>query len=278
MNIATERRPSTPLAPYVKALWLVPREAYADNGLTVLPVGHASLALPLDGSPMLVRQGAQPVAAVRSVDTPLLANACTQVRCFALAQGCRAAVIGAHFQPGALPLFVPGSVADMGQEVLPLAQLWGPAVNGWLPRLAAAAETGADSVLAALDELLLRQLQTSSNRPLAGMMAVAALGDPMAPLTVTEAACRNGMTPKQYRQTFSAATGLKPKEYARLARFSAALQRLSPGRGTVTEAAVECLYFDQAHLVHEFKALAGMTPTAYRLRFSRHAAETDDAE
>lgn len=65
MGVATERRPSSLLAPYVEALWLVPREAYADNGLTVLPVGHASLALPLDGSPILVRPGVQPVAVVR---------------------------------------------------------------------------------------------------------------------------------------------------------------------------------------------------------------------
>jgi AraC-like DNA-binding protein len=72
-----------------------------------------------------------------------------------------------------------------------------------------------------------------------------------------------GGSPRQLRRAFAAVTGLGPKEYLRIVRFQRALRRArqtpTPHWGTL---AVELGYYDQAHLIAEFRALSGSTPGA----------------
>ena len=60
-----------------------------------------------------------------------------------------------------------------------------------------------------------------------------------------------------------AATGLSPKQLARLVRFQAVLRALAaaPARNLASLAA-DHGYYDQAHLTGEFRALLGATPAA----------------
>ena len=72
---------------------------------------------------------------------------------------------------------------------------------------------------------------------------------------------------------FRAQVGLAPKTAARVLRFRRAAGLLvppgsdgGPGRPVprgLADVAAECGYADHAHLVREFRALAGCTPTAY---------------
>ncbi|MBC8091667.1 MAG: AraC family transcriptional regulator, partial [Pseudonocardia sp.] len=60
-----------------------------------------------------------------------------------------------------------------------------------------------------------------------------------------------------------------PKPAARVLRFQRAAELLVPTTGTcrgaitISEVAADCGYADQSHLVREFHALAGCTPTTY---------------
>jgi AraC-like DNA-binding protein len=64
---------------------------------------------------------------------------------------------------------------------------------------------------------------------------------------------------------FSAAIGIAPKRYARLARFGRVLRRLE--RRPETDWAVLALeagYADQAHFNRDFRGFAGISPGRYR--------------
>ena len=65
--------------------------------------------------------------------------------------------------------------------------------------------------------------------------------------------------------------GLSPKRFARLARFRSAIDRLATS--TLATVAVECGYADQSHLTHEFRGLAGTTPSAYRATLYKTVGE-----
>ncbi|HUI75795.1 MAG TPA: helix-turn-helix transcriptional regulator [Candidatus Acidoferrum sp.] len=84
-------------------------------------------------------------------------------------------------------------------------------------------------------------------------------------LSVAEAASRTGLLPKTFLRRFCAQTGLPPKRLSRVRRLQRIVRSLP-----ASAAADWCMiaaahgYADQAHFIHDFRELAGMTPTAYR--------------
>jgi methylphosphotriester-DNA--protein-cysteine methyltransferase len=69
------------------------------------------------------------------------------------------------------------------------------------------------------------------------------------------------------QQVFRAEVGLSPKAYQRLARFRATLTSIDAAAGLGWPAfAAERGYYDQAHLIREFRAHAGLSPTTYLQR------------
>ncbi|MBL8174904.1 MAG: AraC family transcriptional regulator [Bryobacterales bacterium] len=75
---------------------------------------------------------------------------------------------------------------------------------------------------------------------------------------------------RQFRRLCLARTGLAPKQLARVLRFRRALNALRQARrGGLTALALECGYYDQAHFIHDFRALAGTSPVRF-LQSSSH--------
>ena len=71
-----------------------------------------------------------------------------------------------------------------------------------------------------------------------------------------------GWSHKRLGQQFREHIGLTPKKAGRLFRFNQALQHYQTGDTCPADIAAACGYADQAHMIHEFRALAGMTPRA----------------
>jgi AraC-like DNA-binding protein len=128
---------------------------------------------------------------------------------------------------------------------------------------------------ALLDQLLLRRIGTPAGRPdrevawawqrlvrSDGQVAVQALAED------------TGWSRRHLLTRFRAQVGLAPKPAARVLRFQRASRLLVPtavfdGRPapptpSITDVAAACGYADHAHLVREFHALAGCTPSEYQ--------------
>ncbi len=71
-----------------------------------------------------------------------------------------------------------------------------------------------------------------------------------------------GWSDRHLAKRFRAEIGLRPKEAARVARFDRARRALRPD-GRIAEVAARHGFADQSHLVREFRALAGCTPTEW---------------
>lgn len=84
-------------------------------------------------------------------------------------------------------------------------------------------------------------------------------------IATVAAHCR--MSPRRFGELFREQVGMSPKRYARLQRFHGVVAQVHR-RARVDWAAVAADggFHDQAHLVHEFRAFAGITPTAYLAR------------
>lgn len=79
---------------------------------------------------------------------------------------------------------------------------------------------------------------------------------------MSELVAYSGIGNRQFERTFAARFGMRPKLYARIVRFQAALD--SKARSSTkswTDVAHEFGYHDQMHMVHDFEEFTGKTPT-----------------
>lgn len=75
-----------------------------------------------------------------------------------------------------------------------------------------------------------------------------------------------GWSRKHLAGSFSNAIGIGPKTLSRIVRFNRALGLSRHQSADWADIAADCGYADQAHLVREFRDLAGETPTALSVR------------
>lgn len=73
-----------------------------------------------------------------------------------------------------------------------------------------------------------------------------------------------GLSERRLGVLFQQQVGMRPKHYARLLRFRTVLAH-AQNHATVnwSYVAADCGYSDQAHLSHDFRVFAGVTPTAF---------------
>ena len=87
--------------------------------------------------------------------------------------------------------------------------------------------------------------------------------------TVSETADTIGLTQRTLNRRFRAAIGLSPKQYARTARLRRLIRYINAtDEVDWAEAAAATGFYDQSHLIHEFRDLTGILPTAYTPRTS----------
>ncbi len=69
---------------------------------------------------------------------------------------------------------------------------------------------------------------------------------------------------KQFERTFSDFVGISPKQFLKIVRFQNAIYEKSQNPElSLTEVAYNSGYFDQAHMINDFKMLSGITPKSY---------------
>jgi AraC-like DNA-binding protein len=182
-------------------------------------------------------------------------------------------IVGVSFRPGGTwPLLqIPASA--LGLRGVDLEHVWGIAGGVVRERLleaghlgagrpGAAADAGPEATIAALGAILREQMTRSPSTDRAVAFAVAAFERGA---TVREVARSTGLSERTLLRRFESRIGLGPKRYARIRRLQRVLGAIEGGRCTDwARIAQDCGFADQAHLIGDFRELAGMTPTSYR--------------
>lgn len=183
-------------------------------------------------------------------------------------------MVGVRLHPWrAAHLFHP-SVAPRGISLDP-----GPELLALSARIRALLGEGdSDAALELLESQLLER-QSEADRAL---RAVEAAG---LQLYATDGAARIGalaamlgLSVRQLERRFKEGTGLPPKAFARLVRFSRVSERLERHPDErLTELAFEFGYADQAHFIREFRTFAGVSPSRFATE-ARRAARSEGAD
>jgi AraC-like DNA-binding protein len=248
-----EIQPSAQLRPFVRTFWILEHDGEEATPQRVVPDGHSELILNW-GRPFEMFQRDRWIGQPRhflagQIDQPLL-----------LRPKGPAKMLGIGFHPhGAARLFAP-SMRELSGRFTPIEDL-SPALARDLDR-----SLNSPDPLAAVEATLL-----GCTHP----------GDPLVAEAVRRIALAKGasglaglardlgLSIRQLERRFRDAVGLPPKVFCRIERFNNVFRVLGQGAWNWVETAMECGYYDQAHLIRDCKDIAGATPA------SLLAADTD---
>jgi len=167
-----------------------------------------------------------------------------------------------RLRPGAGRLILGVPVRDLTDRIVRVADLWDADVT---PR---GQSSDPARLLRQLGTLIVGRIEAHSaadraRADLARQAAHALAGRPGQPRQpVPSVARRLAVSERHLRNLFTDRIGTSPKRYERLTRVRAVLAHGSHGRRWSTLAA-ETGYYDQSHMIAEFRDVMGVTPAAY---------------
>jgi methylphosphotriester-DNA--protein-cysteine methyltransferase len=229
----------------------------------VVPDGAVRLVFNIGAAPSVDEQAGRPAEVIGASATPVV------VRMRGRVEG-----LSITLRPGAASALLGIPAGALSEQTVPLDALWPGAGTELRDRLAEAGDEAArvEVLRAALHRRLIRS--GASLHPGAAHAArlIAASGGRARLRDVADAI---GVGDRRLQQLFHAHIGLSPRAWSRLARLHGCLRdlrrRASPGWA---EVAVDSGFYDQSHLVNEFRALCGLTPTEFLTRSISHSSKT----
>lgn len=251
--------PGPPLSAHVAELWYL-SAAPPHAAERILPSGTLQLVVNLDEDEVRIYDG----PTLRRHSGAVVSGAYQSS--FGVDTREHASMVGVHFRPGGAWPFLgapPGALTDTHVD---LAELWGLRAAELRERLCAAPEPRARFEL--LERALLDRL--SDARPGHPLVphAIAALDG--GERRVADVAATLGISHRRLVDVFTAETGLAPKAFARITRFRRALSQAEREREPDwARLAAVSGFCDQSHLIREFVALSGNSPTALVAQSSR---------
>ena len=157
-------------------------------------------------------------------------------------------------------LGVPASA--LAGRIVALEDLWGAAATRrLLDRLAGAGDMV--NMAAILESAIAERFAIADGRRAPARLALDA-AERLTNTRVNIVASQLGVSERHLRRVFRETVGVSPKTFAKLARFRRALRAArEDGHGGWASIAAATGYYDQAHLIAEFRAIAGVTPRAF---------------
>jgi len=231
------------LAPFVECFWI--SEIESDGCQRILPDGCLDLLFFSRGNQLV---DAQVVGAMtRFQDVRLRA---------------RESILGIRFLPGMAGACLRCDIPSLNDRAASLESVLGR------PAITLLKDLGRCSSIEARVEKLAPRLVTCS-KVSEVQHAIAELVRRRGHLSVTGFADAAGLGDRQLRRACYRYSGLGPKQLSRILRFRHASNLVRQGMKDFAGLALDCGYYDQAHLIRDFRDLAGITPARYMRQQSR---------
>ena len=255
------RPPAPPLAKLVEYVW-ASQGAPAHAKERIVPTGTLELAVSLVEDKGRV---SDPIGRDRGFSGALVSGAYRRPFTFDTREN--ASVVGVHFRPGYAGVVLGVPPGELTDRHVDLEALWGRRARELRERLCAATTT--DQRFAILEAELASRLDQRHVHP-AVTYALDVLARPE--VRVNEIAKGASLSQRRLIELFTAAVGITPKRFGRVLRFHRATALARSAALDWTRIAHECGYYDQAHLIHDFRELADVTPSDL-MRASVHPKE-----
>ncbi len=248
------RHPGPPLHEFVEYFWSL-SDAPSHARERVVPSGTIELVVNLEQDEFRIFDAGASAETHRRYPGAIVSGCYSQS--FGIDTRDHAAILGVHFRPGGAGLIgaPPGELSDLH---LPLEDLWGHRAIEVRERLCVARSTSERFRI--LEHALIGRLPDRPHGRSAIATAVRELDRPG--VAVGEIAAELQLSRRRFIEIFTRDVGMTPKRYARVRRFQRALSLATtrPSRAWA-QLALDCGYYDQAHLCREWAELTGLSPS-----------------
>lgn len=263
--------PGPPLNEFVEYIWLI-EGGQARRFEKILPSGTIELVVNLKHNEIHIHDPLQPERYQRLSGAVFSG---TYTRSFICNARQHEAIMGVHFKPGGAFPFLSADASELTNAHGNLTDLWGSSGLELRERLCTAATP--QQRFRIMEAALRTRLRnhTSSQLQISNALKLIAVVDTRA--AVRDVSRELGFSQRRFIQIFSSFVGLTPKVFSRILRFQRA--RVLTDKSEIlnwADLAVTCGYFDQSHLIKDFKEFSGATPTIYSAQQQHKDARCKD--
>jgi AraC-like DNA-binding protein len=265
MGLVLVAYPSALLASYVERLWYCKGYQGVHGTGRALPNGRFQLAISLTEDP------------ISALADPMGDGGGGPASCMLLGIRSRFSIIdtgklrsamGVVFRPGGVYAFLNTSADAFHNKCVPLDLIWGSMVGSLAERLRTAKHPAGK--FRVLEATLLERINQRVHLNDAVKYALEEFARRPHITSVQKVAQEAGLSRRWFAQLFREQIGLTPKLYCRVQRFQNALKQIGSGASVDwAQLALAAGYYDQAHLIRDFRDLSGLSPCAYLASNSR---------
>ncbi len=257
-------QPRSPLSQFVKFLWLREGDHLSQSQSRLLPIGSMELVINLheDRIPLFNRH-----SRLEHGGTDGMRICGVHSESFIINNDSKVSMMGVHFKPGGNAAFFALPAGELHNQIVSLNKLWKNCAVELRDRLLESSTLATRFLI--LEQFLLMVMQPPKHHPAVNFALREFEKSPTS--TVNTVADQIGFSTRHFNQLFRNQVGLTPKLFCRVQRLQQVLNLLV-GKEQVDWADIvfTCGYFDQAHLIHDFRALADCTPTEYLVQRGFH--------
>lgn len=249
-------QPGFPLSEFVESIWSMSHSGVPSSLQRVCPTGAMELVIHLAERTMTfyIDEASQTVRA------PLIAGPYS--KSFLVDLSDFTAVLGVRFRPGAARLFFPVRADELHNLDIPLDDLFPKDAARMVDQLSSVHDFAAQCRV--IEKYLKDKLRYGVPLHPAVQHAVSEFLREPGMRAIADVQSETGLSHTRFIQLFRESVGMTPKLFCRVRRFSSVLHRLEKGLPVSWAAlAADCGYFDQAHLIHDFRAFSGITPLEF---------------
>lgn len=172
-------------------------------------------------------------------------------------------VFGIRFAPGMFRSFLGSAVSKLADKTKPVRAVFGESVCELEAVLVSSAAQ--ERMVGAVNEFFQRRIPPLDAKAELAKRVVKQILDERDLRTVDDLVKRVGIGKRTLQRLFGEYVGVSPKWVIRRYRMHEAVERFRSGeRPNFAQVALELGYFDQAHLINDFKSIIGYSPREFQ--------------
>jgi AraC-like DNA-binding protein len=172
-------------------------------------------------------------------------------------------ILGVCFRPGGAYAFFPFPAHQMTNYLPDVQAVWGAKGGEFVERFFETCMT-CHQRIDYLNRFFLHQLRGNHPQDHCVVEAIKAIESCKGLISVGYLAKKTGISSRHLERKFKERVGLSPKQLCRSLRFKQVLScKVQNPDGSWLKTALDCGYYDQAHMINDFKHYTGVSPSTY---------------